>query len=169
MSSLDGPGMTSKGKDVMASSTGSRDLPPVGGTSKDAVVTIDAIPPRDLSSGVEPPDGSRVLHSHASSASDAGSDSASDARSTATMETTMSAGTLASGASTAFYTEKVVRHTRNAHPACCLQTPPPATSYHPCEVSLVERLDRMLHWSPPACVGPRAPGPVFCTRRLCRP
>ena len=43
-----------------------------------------------------------------SRASDAGSVSASDAGSTATMDTSMSAGTLASGASTAFFSQQVV-------------------------------------------------------------
>ena len=68
-------------------------------------------PPRDLANDHEfhsraSDAGSADFHG-GSRASDAGSDSASDARSTATMETTMSAGTLASGASTAFYSQQV--------------------------------------------------------------
>ena len=47
------------------------------------------------------------VHSRASDAGSVKSDSASDAHSTATMDTSMSAGTLASGASTAFFSQQV--------------------------------------------------------------
>ena len=47
------------------------------------------------------------MHSRASDAGSVKGDSASDAGSTATMDTSMSAGTLASGASTAFFSQQV--------------------------------------------------------------
>ena len=50
---------------------------------------------------------SEEVHSRASDAGSVSGDSQSDARSTATMDTSMSAGTLASGASTAFYSQQV--------------------------------------------------------------
>ena len=67
----------------------------------------------NLSSMPPPPDMGDYRESETHSrASDTGSvkgDSASDAGSTATLDTTMSAGTLASGASTAYYTAQA-RH-----------------------------------------------------------
>lgn len=76
------------------SSKGKAPMPP-----QPAPPSVSNLPP--------PPSIEEGMHSRASDAGSVKGDSASDAGSTATMDTSMSAGTLASGASTAFFSQQV--------------------------------------------------------------